>query len=225
MPAPSTVEMAAADRPTMSEMRALQMNSASTDMPCSVMPNQLVVVQGRRGEGGADLSGRVEQRVVGEERRQQRHGRRRTARMYEARHALPVRAVQAPDLAGVPDRELGALGIGGAPGPHGGARGPRRAASGTARRWLVSRPESEKCPVASPLAATNHAAQIAAPPMQHPGERRARRLARQLECAKAPQDEPHDRRDRRPGSWPRRPRRSRRAHGRGPCAAAGPWGR
>ena len=40
MPAPRTVEMAAAERPTDSEMRALQMNSASTDMPCSVVPNQ-----------------------------------------------------------------------------------------------------------------------------------------------------------------------------------------
>ena len=41
MPAPRTVDMKAAIRPTMSEMRALQMNWASTLWPTWSVPNQL----------------------------------------------------------------------------------------------------------------------------------------------------------------------------------------
>ena len=40
MTAPSTVEMMVAMSPTLSEMRLLQMNSASTESPCSSVPNQ-----------------------------------------------------------------------------------------------------------------------------------------------------------------------------------------
>ena len=80
----------------------------------------MVVGQGRRREGRADLGGRVEERVIGEERRQERHGGEEEHDV-EARHALPVRTVQLPGLTRVPDGEFGAFGIGGAPRVHGGA--------------------------------------------------------------------------------------------------------
>ena len=60
---------------------------------------------------------------------------------------------------------------------------------------VVSRPESEKWPVARPLAATNHAAQIAAPPSSTQGNAERVVWRASLRCAQSPQDEPHDRRD------------------------------
>jgi len=41
MAAPMMVEITVASRPTVSEMRVLQIHSASTDWPSSVVPNHL----------------------------------------------------------------------------------------------------------------------------------------------------------------------------------------
>ena len=66
----------------------------------------------------ADLGVGVEQAVVDEEGRQQRHAEEEHEDP-EAHHALPVAPVESPHLVGVPREELGALVIAGRPEPGG----------------------------------------------------------------------------------------------------------
>jgi hypothetical protein len=89
MEAPRTDEMIVAMRPTTSEMRALQMNSARIERPELVGAHEVVVAGCRALEGGADPGVGGQEGVVGEEGREEgdRHERHDDP---EADHALAV---------------------------------------------------------------------------------------------------------------------------------------
>ena len=105
-------------------------------------------------EVAADDGRRVEDRVVGQERSQQGHGRDHDEDR-EAGPALPVAAEELPDLPRVPHRQAGTIGVGAAPRPHARAAG--------------NHGEQLEEPVPARMAASQReAGRIAGP--EHPGQ-------------------------------------------------------